>query len=109
MVIKTFKALAEPNRLRIVELLKEKPYSVNEFAELLDIRQPQASKHLKILNEAGLVFVNTVAQRHIYSLNPESFCQLDEWVNSFSALWNNRLDNLDVYLRKTRKDQDGTY
>src|ERR1700690_2764628 len=103
MDTKTFSALAEPNRFRIVELLREQPYSVNEFVKLLKIRQPQASKHLRILNDAGLVIVKPVAQQRIYTLNPDAFFQLDEWVNSFSKLWNARLDKLDEHLKSINK------
>ena len=104
MDTKTFSALAEPNRFRIVELLKEQPYSVNEFAELLKIRQPQASKHLRILSEAGLVVRKPVAQQRIYTLNPNAFIQLDDWVNSFNKLWNKRLDMLNEHLKSISKE-----
>jgi DNA-binding transcriptional ArsR family regulator len=103
MNTKTFNALAEPNRFRIIELLREKPHSVNEFVELLEIRQPQASKHLRILNDAGLVIVKPVAQQRIYTLNPDAFFQLNEWVNSFYKLWNKRLDKLDEHLKTINK------
>jgi|ERR1035441_14581 DNA-binding transcriptional ArsR family regulator len=99
MDTKTFSALAEPNRFRIIELLREQPYSVNEFVKQLKIRQPQASKHLRILSDAGLVVMKPVAQQRIYSLNPNAFIQLDDWVNSFNKLWTNRLDKLDKHLR----------
>ncbi len=104
VLTETLKALAEPTRLHMVELLKERPYSVNECAKLLDIGQPQASKHLKILNDAGLVVAKTAAQKRIYSLIPEAFCQLDEWVKSFTVLWDNRLARLDGHLTE-RKDK----
>ncbi len=96
----TFTALAEPTRLRIVELLREEPRSVNQIATLLNIRQPQASKHLHTLNKAGLVSVKPVAQQRLYSLNPEPFLRLEDWVNSFDRYWNQRLDNLEELLKK---------
>jgi DNA-binding transcriptional ArsR family regulator len=96
----TFTALAEPNRLKIVELLREQPRSVNEIALLLKLRQPQASKHLQALAAAGLVTVRPVAQQRIYALRPERFRQIENWVNSFQQSWNQRLDNLDNYLKK---------
>lgn len=95
-----FTALAEPNRLKIIELLREQPRSVNEIALLLKLRQPQASKHLHALAAAGLVTVQPVAQQRIYALKPEAFLQLEGWVNSFQQYWNERLDNLDNYLKK---------
>ena len=69
----TLSALAEPNRLRIVELLRDKPRSVNEIATRLALRQPQVSKHLRVLNSAGLVRARPVAQQRIYQLQPKPF------------------------------------
>jgi DNA-binding transcriptional ArsR family regulator len=101
---KTFSALAEPNRFRIVELLREQSYSVNDFVKLLKIRQPQASKHLHILNDAGLVTVKPIAQQRIYSLNPGAFIELDQWLKSFDKIWTDRLDNLDEHLKIINKN-----
>ena len=96
----TLSALAEPNRLRIVELLRDRPRPVGEIAERLLIRQPQVSKHLRVLKEAGLVEVHPVAQQRIYLLQAKPFEELDTWVNTFKHIWNNRLDVLDEYLQE---------
>lgn len=100
MDTKTFSALAEPNRLKILELLREQPCSVNKVALALKLRQPQASKHLQILNRAGLVSVQPVAQQRIYILNAEQFLRLEDWINSFHQYWSQRLDNLEKHLKK---------
>ena len=104
MTLEMLNALAEPNRLHIIELLKERSYSVNDLVGLLRIRQPQASKHLQTLHRAGLVDVQAVAQQRIYTLNPEAFFQLEQWTHSFNSLWNNRLDNLDSHLKTIKKE-----
>lgn len=96
----TFSALAEPNRLKIVELLREKPRSVNEIALLLQRRQPQVSKHLHALAAAGLVTVQPVAQQRIYALKAEPFLQIEDWASSFQKQWSQRLDTLEKYLNK---------
>lgn len=98
MELKTFSALAEPNRLLIVELLRGGPLTVGEIADRLNLRQPQASKHLKILLEAGLVDVHADANRRNYRLRPEPFRELDEWLNSY-RLWEERFDQLNRYLQ----------
>jgi len=66
-------ALSEPNRLRIVELLREGPLSVGEIADRLGLNHPQASKHLRVLSDAGIVEVHAIANRRIYKLRPEPF------------------------------------
>lgn len=99
-MIKTLNALAEPNRLHIVELLHDGPHSVGEIVEQLGLHQPQISKHLRVLSEAGLVEVQQVAQRRIYKLRPQPFQELDTWLESFRLLWDARLDRLDEYLQE---------
>jgi DNA-binding transcriptional ArsR family regulator len=84
-------ALAEPNRLRIIELLREQPYSVGEIAERLLIRQPQVSKHLRVLSEAGLVEVHPSAQQRIYQLQATPFKELDSWTNTCKNSNKNRM------------------
>lgn len=100
MDLQTFSALAEPNRLKIVELLREQPRSVNEVALCLKLRQPQASKHLHTLNQAGLVNMRPVAQQRIYALNAEPFLRLEDWANTFHQYWSRQLDSLEKYLQK---------
>lgn len=96
----TFSALAEPNRLHIVELLRNGPLTVGEIADHVGIRQPQASKHLRVLLDARLVDVQVVANRRIYRLRQEPFQELNEWLESYKALWNERFDNLELYLQQ---------
>lgn len=101
----TFSALAEQNRLHIVELLIEQPLTVGEIAARLHIRQPQASKHLKVLSEAGLIEVQAVANRRICTLRPEPFQDLDDWLTTYRTLWEGRFDRLDGYLQQLQKDR----
>ncbi|KHL96273.1 TrmB family transcriptional regulator [Paenibacillus sp. IHB B 3415] len=96
----TFSALAEPTRLRMVEILKEGPLSVGDIAERLELRQPQASKHLRVLLEAGLVEVEAAANRRNYRLRTEPLEAMDAWLEDYRKLWSERFDNLDDYLRK---------
>jgi DNA-binding transcriptional ArsR family regulator len=98
MDMTTLSALAEPNRLHIVELLHEGPLTVGEIANRLQLRQPQASKHLRVLLEAGIVDLHAVANRRIYKLRPEPFKQLDAWLDSYRRVWNERFNILDDYL-----------
>lgn len=74
--------------------------TVGDIAERLQIRQPQASKHLKVLLEAGLVEVQAEANRRNYMLRSEPFQELDAWLNDYRRIWNERFDNLDEYLKK---------
>jgi DNA-binding transcriptional ArsR family regulator len=98
----TLTALAQPNRLRIVELLRERPRSVAEITERLSLGQPQVSKHLRVLSEAGIVQAKRVAQMRIYQLQPQPFQELEAWLGTFRPTWNDRMDTLEEYLNTLR-------
>jgi DNA-binding transcriptional ArsR family regulator len=94
-------ALGEPSRLRIVETLRDGPSSVGDLVERLELRQPQVSKHLRVLSEAGVVVGEPHARQRIYRLRSEPFEQIASWVDSFERLWEVRLDALGRYLDAT--------
>ena len=109
MINQTLSALAEEHRFKIVEVLKYKNHTVNELSEILQIRQPQVSKHLKILNIAGIVNIQPIKQKHVYSLAIEPFKELEHWSNSIQETWNNRLDRLEEYMEEfIEKNHEGT-
>jgi DNA-binding transcriptional ArsR family regulator len=98
-------ALAEPSRLAIVALLREGPRSVGDIATEVHIAQPHASRHLRILGEAGLVSARREAQSKIYRLERSPFASLETWLASFAPVWEERVDRLGGYLdRLTEAD-----
>lgn len=105
MAMTTLIALAEPNRMRIVELLREGPLTVGGIANQLGLRQPQASKHLKVLSDYGILEVKAEANRRIYKLRPEPFQALDSWARSFTRVMEDRFNNLDDYLRELQNKE----
>ncbi len=102
----TLSALAERNRMAIVELLRDGPLTVGEIADRLGIRQPQASKHLKVLSDNGILDVKADGNRRIYKLRPEPFQALVAWLHSFPHVMHERFDNLDAYLRELQGNKD---
>ncbi|HEY8861365.1 MAG TPA: metalloregulator ArsR/SmtB family transcription factor [Candidatus Limnocylindria bacterium] len=104
----TFSALAEPNRLQIVELLRHRPLPVGGIAHRLRMRQPQVSKHLRVLSEAGLVQVRPVAQQRIYGLRAEGLKELDDWLEGYRRLWGERFEQLDDVLRDLQQKKGST-
>ncbi|MFJ7183858.1 ArsR/SmtB family transcription factor [Lysinibacillus xylanilyticus] len=98
-------ALSESNRMHIVELLRKGPLTVGEIADQLGLRQPQTSKHLKVLSDNGIVEVQAEANRRIYKLRPEPFQVLDSWIKSFQSVMEERFDNLDEYLKELQKKE----
>jgi DNA-binding transcriptional ArsR family regulator len=105
MNTKILSALAEPSRLHIVELLRDSPLTVGEIADRLQIRQPQASKHLRVLYEVGIVEFFAEANRRIYKLRSEPFKELDSWLEQYRELWEEKFDRLDCYLQELQKNE----
>jgi len=102
-VIETFSALAEPNRFRIVELLRSGPRSVNEIGERLQLNQPQVSKHLRVLKEAGLVDVEPRAQQRLYELRARPLQRMHDWLERYRRLWDERFAQLDELVKELEK------
>ncbi len=100
-----FDVLAEPNRRRILDLLRDGPRPVNELVAALELSQPAVSKHLRILREAGLVDVNIVGRSHLYALRAEPLRELDNWLATYRRHWEERFDRLDLYLQKLQQEQ----
>jgi DNA-binding transcriptional ArsR family regulator len=93
-----FEVLAEPNRRRILDLLRDDERSVGDLVTALHISQPGVSKHLRVLRDAGLVSVRADAQRRVYRLRSEPLREIDEWIAPYRAQWRDRLDALEHHL-----------
>ena len=94
----TFEVLAEPNRRRILDLLREEERPVGDLVRLLAVSQPAISKHLRVLREAGLVEVRVDAQRRLYRVRPEPLKAVGDWLEPYRRLWESRLDDLERHL-----------
>ncbi len=100
-----FNAIAEPQRRAILNLLIQGERSVNEIADALDLRQPQASKHLRVLNEVALVSVRKNGRQRLYTLQSEGLKPLFTWILPFEKLWQERFDRLDDYLKTLQLEE----
>ena len=98
----TLKALAEPSRFQIVELLRNGPRPVGELVNRLKLPQPQISKHLRVLSDAGLVDVRVDAQRRIYELRPAPLQELEVWIERYRSIWEENYQRLDVLLEEMK-------
>jgi DNA-binding transcriptional ArsR family regulator len=104
-VIETFAALGEPNRFRIVELLRSGPRPVNDIGERLALNQPQVSKHLRVLKEAGLVDVQARAQQRLYELRAQPLRQIQGWLERYRQLWEARFEEMDPVIEELKKKE----
>ena len=94
----TFSVLAEPNRRRILDELRQGERSVGELVDRLALSQPAVSKHLRVLKDANLVTSRVDAQRRRYRLRPAPLVEVDEWLAPYRRFWADHLDALEAYL-----------
>ncbi|MBL8770118.1 MAG: winged helix-turn-helix transcriptional regulator [Phenylobacterium sp.] len=95
-----FEALAEPNRRRILDILREGERPAGDLVDALGLSQPGVSKHLKLLREAGLVRVRADGQRRLYRLEPHGLADLDAWLMPYRRFWAGSLDRLEQHLER---------
>jgi len=101
-------ALADQSRRTMVEALTSGPATAGELAALLPIARPGASRHLRVLREAGLVEVRQEAQRRVYSLRPQPLAEIDEWLGRYRARWEQRLDALHTEVARGKRERRST-
>ena len=104
-----FQTLADPTRRRIVEALRHGERQVHDIVKHAGVHQSGVSRHLRILHEAGFVSMRAQAQRRLYSLRPDPFCELEKWLAQYRKLWEARMDRLGAALEKQRKTRKATH
>ena len=94
----TFQILADPTRRRLVEALRSGERSVGELVDAVEIGQPGVSRQLAILQDAQFVVVRPEGRRRLYTLRPEPFRELDDWMSTYRRVWERRLDCLEAEI-----------
>lgn len=100
-----FQAIADPVRREIIDLLAEEAMTVNAVAEHFDISRPAVSKHIKILNECGVVRTVAKGRERYCVIIPKELSRVSDWVEQHRTLWENKLDQFEDYL-ETLKSQN---
>jgi DNA-binding transcriptional ArsR family regulator len=102
-----FQALADPTRRAILARLAVGETSVTELAAPFDISQPAISKHLKVLERAGLISRSRAAQYRPCRLEPQALQSVDQWLADYRRLWEARLDRLESLLARVQATTPG--
>jgi DNA-binding transcriptional ArsR family regulator len=98
-----FATLADPTRLAILDVLRQGERPVNDLVAAVDIHQSGVSRHLRILQQAGFVTVRPEGAQRFYSLRPEPFRELDDWISRYRNLWESRLDRFAAALERKQR------
>ena len=101
-----FSALADPTRRAILARLALGETTVNELAEPFDMSLPNISKHLKVLEGAGLITRSRDAQRRPCRIEPETLKEVSGWIEAYRKLWEERFDRLDDYLKQLQDKEE---
>ena len=101
----TFAALADPTRRAILARLAEGEATVNELAQPFDLKLPTISKHLKVLQRAGLITQGRKAQRRPCRLETSPLKEVADWVERYRRIWEERFGQLDAYLTELQKKE----
>jgi DNA-binding transcriptional ArsR family regulator len=101
-----FGALADPTRRAILARLASGEVTVNELAQPFAMSQPAVSKHLKVLERAGLIARGRDAQRRPCRLHPEALKTVADWVAHYEHFWTESFDRLDEYLRALKAEDE---
>ncbi|WP_236975306.1 ArsR/SmtB family transcription factor [Membranihabitans maritimus] len=99
-----FQAIADPTRREIINILAHRSMNLNSVAENFDISRPAVSKHIKILNECGLVVIHKKGRERYCQANPASLIEVWEWANQYRAFWKEKLDALELLLKEEYKE-----
>ena len=98
-----FMAIADPNRRYILSLLAAGSLTVSALAGHFDMTRPAVSKHIHILQEAGMLTMHTSGRERYCELNPDGFDELKDWMAFYDQFWNERMENLGALLKKQHK------
>jgi len=100
-----FNAIGEARRREILDTLIPGEKSVGAIVDDLSMSQPQVSKHLRVLNEVGLVTWRAEGRRRLYSLEPVRLQPFHDWLAKYEQAWNERLDRMDDYLKELQQGE----
>jgi DNA-binding transcriptional ArsR family regulator len=104
---RTFSALADPTRRAILERLMEGDADVAELAQPFDMSMPAISKHLKVLERAGLISRDREAQKRPSHLEAERLQEATQWMERYRKIWEARMDRLEVQIEKIQTQEKG--
>lgn len=100
-----FQAISDPTRRRILALLAVQSLTLNAVANNFEISRPAISKHVKMLEECGLVEITQQGRERFCEVKLEKLGEVSDWIEQYRQFWEGRLDNLELYLKDLQKNE----
>ena len=100
-----FQAIADPTRREIIRLVAGQPLNLNAIAEQFDQSRPTISQHVQFLQDCGIVVVKKQGRERICEARLKQLVEVAEWVNTYKAFWNTKLDALEDFLDNTKNEE----
>lgn len=100
-----FQAIADPTRRAILGLLTVQTLSLNAIAANFEISRPAISKHIKILNECGLIKIKQQGRERYCEAKLEKLNEVSKWIEQYRQFWESKLDALEIYLQQLQKEK----
>ncbi|MGB3467476.1 MAG: metalloregulator ArsR/SmtB family transcription factor [Cyclobacteriaceae bacterium] len=101
-----FQAIADPVRREIIDILSESKLSVNEVAEKFEISRPAISKHLKILDECGIITISKKGRERFCYLNHQNLIPAFLWVEKYHKQWEKRINSFEEYVNQLNNKKE---
>ena len=100
-----FQAMADPIRRDIIQLLAQETLTVNEVADHFEVSRPAISKHLKILQECGLVSISKMGRLRYCKIQPKKLIPAFLWIDQYRSLWEQKIDSFENYLNQLQNNK----
>ncbi|MTI87621.1 MAG: winged helix-turn-helix transcriptional regulator [Balneolaceae bacterium] len=101
-----FQAIADPTRREILCLIAKEPLNLNSIADNFDMSRPAISQHIKVLDESGLVVMHKKGRQRFCYIRPQKIKEVDEWLEQFRQLWEDRFNQLDQVLNNLKNTKN---
>lgn len=102
-----YQAIADPTRRAIINMLAKEPHNVNAIADKFDVSRQAISLHVKILTDCGLITIKQQGRDRFCEVQLEQLEEVSAWVDQYRKHWEDKLNRLDNYLQKLKKERNG--
>jgi len=102
-----YQAIADPTRRSIINMIATEPHNINAIAEKFDMTRQAISLHVKILNDCGLLTIKQQGRDRLCVAHLDQLSEVSAWVDNYRQHWENKLDQLETYIEKLKKERHG--